>query len=170
MSGRSKLPWHGLTPAWILLTLPVLAAVASAKSAPKSEVMPNAGTNFSQYDAVKLWDAATGGQVRPFNGHIGWVEPGAFSTDSARVLSGSVRFAPDNTLTPRDTATRNLIGTFAGRLDRVSSVAPSPDGVRVLSNSIDAPMKLCRRTASDGPRRALVQPPDERRAQAWRCA
>lgn len=38
---------------------------------------------------AKLWDAATGEQIRTFSGHTHWVNSVAFSPDGTQVLTGS---------------------------------------------------------------------------------
>ncbi|MGC2221365.1 MAG: hypothetical protein WA624_02820 [Methylocella sp.] len=49
---------------------------------------------------ARLWDAATGKEIRAFKGHEGKVLSVAFSPDGARVLTGSV----DNTARLWDTS------------------------------------------------------------------
>jgi WD40 repeat protein len=87
---------------------------------------------------LKLWDAATGREIRTFAGHSDWVRSVAFSPDGQQVLSGS----GDKTLKLWDAATGREIRTFSGHSNRVNSVAFSPDGKQALSGSNDNTLKL----------------------------
>ena len=59
---------------------------------------------------LKLWDVATGKEIRTFTGHADMVWSVAFSPDGRTALSGS----DDNTLKLWDVATGKEIRTFAG--------------------------------------------------------
>jgi WD40 repeat protein len=87
---------------------------------------------------VKLWDVATGKEIRTFLGHSSIVYSVAFSPDGRQVLSGS----EDNTVKQWDAATGREIRTFSGHLSFVTSVTFSPDGRQVLSGSWDNTVKL----------------------------
>jgi WD40 repeat protein len=91
------------------------------------------------YDrTLKLWDVATGKEVRTFAGHTSMVWSVAFSPDGRTALSGS----HDETLKLWDVATGSEIRTFAGHTKTVSSVAFFPDGQSALSGSDDHTLKL----------------------------
>ena len=92
----------------------------------------------SSDNTVKLWDTATGREIRTFSGHSEDVSSVAFSPDGRQVLSGSW----DNTVKLWDTATGREVRTFSGHSQSVSSVAFSPDGRQVLSGSEDNTVKL----------------------------
>jgi WD40 repeat protein len=81
---------------------------------------------------ARLWDAATGAELKVFTGHAGDVTALAFSPDSRFALSAS----QDNTARLWDLATGTQVGLFTTptRESRkgVSSVAFSPDGRFVL--------------------------------------
>jgi WD40 repeat protein len=97
---------------------------------------------------AKLWDAATGAEMRTFTGHAGSVESVAFSPDGKYVLTGSV----DKTAKLWDAATGAELLTFSDptsivrtsvEMKRSShSVAFSPDGKYVLTGSDDGTPKL----------------------------
>src|SRR5436190_2409426 len=80
---------------------------------------------------LKLWDVATGKELRTFTGHTGDVTSVAFSPDGRAALSGS----SDKTLKLWDVATGKELRTFRVQSGWVSSVAAafSPDGRTALS-------------------------------------
>jgi TIR domain/WD domain, G-beta repeat len=73
---------------------------------------------------AKLWDVATGREIRTFAGHAGMVFSVAVSSDGRTALSGS----DDKTLKLWDVATGSEIHTFAGHIAPVMTVAFFPDG------------------------------------------
>ncbi len=80
--------------------------------------------------ALKLWDVASGQEIRAFKGHTGIVNSVAFSPDGRYLISGG----NDETLKLWDIANAKGIMTFAGTyVYGVYSVAFSPDGHHVLS-------------------------------------
>jgi len=89
-------------------------------------------------DTIKLWDVATGREIRTFSGHKSYVSSVAFSPDGKQIISGSY----DNTIKLWDTATGREIRTFSGHTDSVSSAAFSPDGKQIISGSRDKTIKL----------------------------
>jgi serine/threonine protein kinase len=87
---------------------------------------------------LKLWDAATGNEVRTFTGAGGFVRCVAFSPDGRFVLGGG----EDNTLRLWETATGREVRAFKGHSDRVLSAAFSPDGRFIVSGSGDRTARL----------------------------
>ena len=87
---------------------------------------------------LKLWDVATGREIRTFSGHSDTVNSVAFSPDGKQVLSGS----GDSTIKLWDASTGREIRTFLGHRADVSYVAFSPDGKQALSGSGDSTIKL----------------------------
>jgi WD40 repeat protein/ankyrin repeat protein/uncharacterized protein YecT (DUF1311 family) len=81
--------------------------------------------------SLKLWDIATGKEIRTFKGHMGRITSCVFSPDGRYVLSGSL----DKTMKLWDVATGKEIRIFTGHSDIVTSVAFSPDGRYALSGS-----------------------------------
>src|SRR5262249_55336490 len=81
--------------------------------------------------ALRLWDLATGKEIRTFTGHSGYINSVAYSPDGRTALSGG----RDKALRLWDLATGKEIRTFAGNFAAVSSVAFAPDGRTALSAS-----------------------------------
>jgi WD40 repeat protein len=78
---------------------------------------------------IKLWDVATGREVRTLSGHTGWVNSVAFSPDGRLLASGS----GDWMIKLWDVATGREVRTLSGHAGSVNSVAFSPDG-RLLAS------------------------------------
>ena len=97
---------------------------------------PDGATVLSaSYDAtLKLWDAATGAELRTLAGHSREVTACAWSPDGSTILSAS----GDNTLKLWNAATGAELRTLAGHAGMVKACAWSPDGATVLSASGDA--------------------------------
>jgi len=87
---------------------------------------------------ARLWDAATGEEIRAFKGHAGFVFSVAFRPDGARVLTGSA----DGTARLWDAATGKELRAFKGHEGSVFSVVFSPDGAHVLTGSWDKTARL----------------------------
>ncbi len=89
-------------------------------------------------NTLKVWDAASGGELRSFTGHTGVVTSVAFSPDGRLALSGSW----DKTLKLWEVKSGRELRSFTGHADAVKSVAFSPDGRLALSGSYDKALKL----------------------------
>src|SRR5262245_26209757 len=83
----------------------------------------------SNDNAVKLWDVATGRELRSFKGHSKSVKSVAFSPDGRLLLTGS----EDATLKLWDVATGQVLHSYTGHSDTVVAAAFSPDGRLALS-------------------------------------
>ncbi|RKZ92359.1 MAG: hypothetical protein DRR19_04485 [Candidatus Parabeggiatoa sp. nov. 1] len=89
-------------------------------------------------NTLKLWQVATGRELRTFQGHSDYVNAVAFSPDGQLALSGS----DDYTLKLWQVATGRELRTFQGHSYDVTAVAFSPDGQLALSGSLDNTLKL----------------------------
>ncbi|MBA3017351.1 MAG: caspase family protein [Proteobacteria bacterium] len=79
---------------------------------------------------LKLWDVATGREIRTFIGHTAQVESIAFSPDGKYIISTG-RY--DKSLKLWEVATGKEVRTFLGHKDEVNEVAFSPDGKYIIS-------------------------------------
>ncbi|MFN6527559.1 serine/threonine-protein kinase [Nostoc sp. ChiSLP03a] len=93
----------------------------------------------SNDNTIKLWNLATGEQIRTLTGHSDWVISVAFSPDGNTLASGS---RGDTTIILWNLATGEQIGTLTGHSNLVISVAISPDGKTLASGSYDNTIKL----------------------------
>ena len=82
---------------------------------------------------AQLWDAATGKEVRRFNGHTSLINAVALSPDGRLALTGSA----DQTARLWDTATGKEVKRFTGHSYTVGAVAISPDGKLALTACTD---------------------------------
>jgi WD40 repeat protein len=87
---------------------------------------------------MKLWDVASGAEIRTFSGHSNRVSSVTFSPDGRYALSGSY----DKTLKLWELASGDEIRTFNGHSSYVYFVAISPNGRYALSGSADNTLKL----------------------------
>ena len=87
---------------------------------------------------VRLWDVATGKEIKQFLGHTESVNSVAISKDSRYLVSGSI----DKTLRLWELATGKEIKQFLGYTSVVDSVAISKDSRYLVSGSSDSTVKL----------------------------
>ena len=81
----------------------------------------------------RIWDAATGQQIRTFAATAGQPNPATFSTDGTKILAGSGLNLPRLW----EQATGSELRTFPGHSGTVNAVALSPDGTKALTGSAD---------------------------------
>ena len=77
---------------------------------------------IGQDKTARTWDAATGRQIRAFEGHDGFVTSVAFSRDGKRVLTGS----RDKSARLWDAVEGNKLRAFKGHESDVMSVPSAP--------------------------------------------
>jgi len=94
----------------------------------------------SEDDAVRVWDAATGDELRVLRGHNGSVESAAFSPDGMRIVTAS----RDGTARVWASDTGSELFVLRGHRSMksafrsvVSSAVFSPDGTRIVTASDD---------------------------------
>jgi WD40 repeat protein/uncharacterized caspase-like protein len=87
---------------------------------------------------IKLWDAASGRELRTLAGHTDHITSVAFSPNERMLASGS----NDNTIKLWDVTSGKVLHTLTGHTYAVDSVAFSPDGVKLASGSGDGTIKL----------------------------
>jgi serine/threonine protein kinase len=87
---------------------------------------------------VRLWDLATGHELRRFEGWQRWVLCVAFSPDGKQIISGG----SDRVVRLWDPATGWERQRFEGHRGRIVAVSWSPDGRRILSGGSDRTLRL----------------------------
>ena len=122
------------TKARVVLQIGHSDAVSSVAISPDGRI----ALSGSRDKTIKLWDVATGREMKTFAGHSGDVNSVAFSPDGRTALSGS----DDKTVKLWDVGTGHELKTFIGHSWPVHSVAFSPDGRIALSGCLDGTLKL----------------------------
>lgn len=89
-------------------------------------------------NSVKLWDVASGQEVKSLEGHTGWVWSVAFSPDGKTLASGS----GDKTIRLWSVESGEVIKTLDGHTDWVQPIAFSPDGKLLASGGRDNTIRL----------------------------
>jgi len=92
----------------------------------------------SQDNTIKLWEVATGRELRTLSGHFGSVFSVAFSADGQTLASASA----DHTIRLWDVATGGELRKLTGHSASVNSLAFSPDGTTLASGSDDKTIRL----------------------------
>ncbi len=87
---------------------------------------------------IKIWEVATGKELRTLTGHSSWVRSVVYSPDGRYLASGSW----DKTIKVWDVVTGTELRTLTGHSDRVRSVVYSPDGRYLASGSWDKTIKI----------------------------
>jgi RNA polymerase sigma factor (sigma-70 family) len=104
-------------------------------------------------NAIHLWDAGSGKELRQFHGHPlgwhqGWVFALVFSPDGKTLFSGS----KERTIRIWEVATGKERGQLRGHRGEVRALAVSADGTRLASGSLDCTALVWDLTARNRPR------------------
>jgi WD40 repeat protein/serine/threonine protein kinase len=99
---------------------------------------PARGRSVWVWDAVEVWDGATGQRLLTLHGHGKAVCSTALSEDGMRVASASY----DKTVKVWDAVTGRELVTLPGHTDAVHWAAFSRDGTRLASGGMDTTVKL----------------------------
>jgi eukaryotic-like serine/threonine-protein kinase len=106
------------------------------------EVVQGPRGKFPQADGdgrtIRIWDPATGREIRGLRGHVGSVYSVAFSPDGTRLASAGA----DRTVRIWDPATGDLLSALEGHTEAVFAVAFSPDGARLASAGADRSIRI----------------------------
>jgi WD40 repeat protein len=95
----------------------------------------------ASYDKlIKIWDVATGAEVRTLKDHIDAVYALAFTPDGKRLVSG----AADRTIKLWDPDTGERLFTMGEPADSIHSVDVSPDGRYVAAGGADKSIRVWR--------------------------
>jgi WD40 repeat protein len=110
------------------------AAVTGVAFSPDGLKLASVGRD----SVVRLWDVATGQEVRALHGHAQPIRAVAFSPDGTTLAS----VGEDTLIILWDVATGRLLTILSGHTDFVSAVAFSPDGTTLASGGEDTRIVL----------------------------
>lgn len=142
----AKLPSETSKPEIVLQTGHTLRVEAVAFS-PDSRWLASGSAD----NTVKLWDVATGGELRTLASRAFWVKSVTFSPDGRLLASGGM----DGSINLWDVATGQVVRTLTGHSGPVVSLAFSRDGQWLASGSNDKTIKVWD-TATGGEPRTLT--------------
>ncbi|TRU34720.1 MAG: protein kinase [Microcystis aeruginosa Ma_MB_F_20061100_S20] len=92
----------------------------------------------SEDETIKIWEVATGGELRTLTGHSDFFRSVVYSLDGRYLASGMV----NNTIKIWEVATGRELRTLTGHSGPVLSVVYSPDGRYLASASSDKTIKI----------------------------
>jgi WD40 repeat protein len=135
-TGQDVLTVRGLTPQGF--TTAVFSRDGKRLATAEGPALPLAGVGGLSEAEVRLWDAATGQELKVFRGHPETVRCLALSPDATRLASGG----EDRNVKVWDAATGREVLTYRGHALPVWHVMFTEDGKRVASVSMDGTLKL----------------------------
>jgi hypothetical protein len=91
-----------------------------------------------EYGMVRIWDAASGHELRTLKGHTGEVRCVTVTPDGQRIITG----ADDGTARLWDAVSGRPLLTLDAHLGRVNPVSETPDGRRLLTGGYDGTAKV----------------------------
>jgi WD40 repeat protein len=109
-------------------------SVLSAAYSPDSRYLASGSID----NTIKIWEVATGKELRTLTGHFSGVYSVVYSPDGRYLASASA----DNTIKIWEVATGKELRTLTGHSDSVWSVAYSPDGRYLASGNYDNTIKI----------------------------
>lgn len=112
--------------------------VRSLVFSPDGKLLATAGGNPGQYGEIKVWDTASGKELRVWRGHRDNIFAIAFSPDGKQLATCSY----DKLIKLWDAATGNEVKTLKDHTDPVFALAFSPNGKLLASASADRTVKL----------------------------
>ncbi|MBI3267862.1 MAG: pentapeptide repeat-containing protein [Planctomycetes bacterium] len=170
------------------LSVPSTVEAAFSSSSPCSAVRfsPNGMFLASGHEngTVRLWDVATGSELRVLRGHRNWVTSVAFGGDGRTLASGS----DDRTVRLWEVATGKEVRVLKGHVGGVRSVAFDKDGRTLASGGADNAVRLweiatgnelrvmrghqnwVRSVAFGGDGRTLASGSDDKTVRLWEVA
>ncbi len=87
---------------------------------------------------IKIWDAATGKEIRTLKDHIDAVYAVAFTPDGKRLISASA----DRTVKVWDPETGERLYSMGESTDGLNTLAMAPDGTRVAAGGLDKNIRV----------------------------
>ena len=108
--------------------------IESVAFSPDGKILASASVDKT----IKLWDPATGMELRTLTGHTDFVYSVTFSPDGKTIASGG----RDRTVKLWDVSTGAELRTLKGHSGHVNTVAFSPDGKTLASAGEDKTIKL----------------------------
>ena len=108
---------------------------------PDGRMLATAGYDHT----VRLWDPATGRQLKSLSGHNDWVSGVAFSPDGKLVASSG----KDHVAIIWDVATGEMVRKLYGHSQWVNDVRFSPDGKLIATGSDDGTVRVWAAASGD---------------------